>query len=482
MMNKLLLLGLVLLSGLVNAAERPNILFCMADDWGWPHAGALGDKTVKTPVFDRLAKEGVLFTQAAVNVPSCTPCRNSILTGQAFYRLEQGANLWSTLDVKFPTFVRELADAGYQTGHSQKAWGPGDYEAGGYKSNPCGPNFENFSEFMAGRSKDKPFCFWLGTDDPHRPYENGIGKKNGIDLDSIKVPDFWPDDKKIRSDMADYYYEVERWDSDVGKAIEALKKAGELESTIVVMTGDHGMPFPRCKGNLYDWGSRVPLAIRWGKGIPNPGRRISDFVSLTDLAPTFLEAAGLPVPEVMTANSILPLLKSSKEGFVDTSRDHHIMGRERHCPGQGPPLMTGYPSRGIRTEKWLYILNVEPDRWPAGAPHDPKEFWNYWDCDPSPTKEVVLKTSGRGENIDYFQLCFSKRPQEELYDVQADPYQLTNLAAVEKHAKIKADLKKRLVECLEETEDPRFSDHKKVAFDEYPWRHRSARHEKFRQK
>ena len=129
---------LSVMAGWVVAAP-PNIVFCLADDWGWPHAGAYGDRVVKTPVFDRLAKEGVLFEHAYVSVPSCTPCRNSILTGQQFYRLKQGANLYGALPVGEPNFMFLLRASGYEIGHWRKAWGPGNFEQAGYTEHPCGP-------------------------------------------------------------------------------------------------------------------------------------------------------------------------------------------------------------------------------------------------------------------------------------------------------------------------------------------------------
>jgi arylsulfatase A-like enzyme len=448
-------------------AKRPNILFCLADDWGWPHAGACGDRVVKTPTFDRLAKEGVLFENAFVAVPSCTPCRNSILTGQMFYRLEQGANLWSTLDTKFPTFVGLLAKAGYATGHWRKAWGPGDFTLGGYTENPCGPNFRNFPDFMAKRPKDKPFCFWFGTGDPHRPYKKGAGREAGMDLSKIHVPGFLPDNEDVRSDIADYYYEVQRWDSDVGKALALLEDAGELENTIVVMTGDHGMPFPRCKGNLYDWGVRVPLAIRWGNGIAKTGRRVADFASLPDLAPTFLELAGVEVPKDMTTRSLLPILQSDQSGRTDATRDMVVTGRERHCKAQEAPSTAGYPVRAIRTDRWLYIMNLEPSRWPAGAPENSTAKWPYADCDGGPTKQSILTDQDAKAKAAY-RLCFAKRPAAELYDIQADPYQLRNLAADPAHAAVAADLRQRLTAYLTHTRDPRFTA-APVLFDTYSY-------------
>ncbi|MBL7114132.1 MAG: sulfatase [Kiritimatiellae bacterium] len=447
---------------------RPNILLCLADDWGWPHAGAYGDKVVKTPTFDRLAKEGVLFEHAFVSSPSCTPCRNALLTGQQFYRLDEGANLWSTLDVRHQNFMFLLRKSGYQIGHWRKAWGPGNFRKGGYTEHPCGPDGD-FRSFMKKRNKDRPFCFWFGTSDPHRGYAKGSGAKSGIDIDKVHVPNFYPNTREVRSDIADYYFEVQRWDSDVGKAIKLLEEAGELDSTIIVMTGDHGMPFPRCKGNLYDWGARVPLAIRWGNEV-NANRTVTDFISFTDLAPTFLDAAGVEVPSEMTGHSLFPILQSENAGRVDRERDYMVFGRERHTLAQKKPSMAGYPARAIRTDKWLLILNLEPDRWPAGVPDgSTHKIGKHADCDDGPTKSFIMQMKNDSDKNTFYDLCFAKRGAVELYDCEKDPDQTHNLADDPKHSKTIKKLCSHLVEYLKTTEDPRFTD-KPVRFEEYPYR------------
>lgn len=452
-----------------NVASKPNILFCLADDWGWAHAGAYGDRVVQTPTFDRLAKEGALFDQAYVSSPSCTPSRNAMLTGQQFYRLDAGANLWSTLDAKHPNFMFLLREAGYQIGHWRKAWGPGYFEKGGYKEHPCGPESE-FASFMASRDKDQPFCFWFGTSDPHRPYERGIGKKSGIPLDQIELPAFYPDTEAVRSDIADYYYEVQRWDREVGEALRLLEKEGLLDNTIIVMTSDNGMPFPRCKSNLYDWGTRMPMAIRW-RGEVQPGTQVTDFVSLTDLAPTFLALAGVDIPQEMTGQSLGPILKAGHADPVDAKRDFVVFGRERHVPAQKKPSLDGYPSRAIRTDQWLLILNLESERWPAGVPSGSSTSWikHYADCDDGPTKSVIrgLKEHPNGKEL--YELSFGKRPPVELYDCLADPAQTNNLAAKPEHAETIEQLRTQLVDYLKETEDPRFTG-QPVKFDGYPFR------------
>jgi arylsulfatase A-like enzyme len=457
----------MVLAPAASAGGRPNVLLCMADDWGWPHAGAYGDNVVKTPAFDRLAREGLLFEHAYVSAPSCTPSRNAVLTGQQFYRLDQGANLQSTLDVKHPNFMQLMQDAGYAIGHWRKVWGPGVFEAGGYKQHPCGPDMR-FEDFLKQRKKDQPFCFWFGAHDPHRPYDTGSGAKSGIELPKIRVSAFLPDEKVVRSDIADYYHEVQRWDGDVARAIALLEEAGELENTIIVMTGDNGMPFPRCKGNLYDWGSRAPLAIRWGKGVEKPGRRVSEFVSLIDLAPTFLAAAGVDVPEVMTGRSLLPLLRAD-EGNKD-DRNFAVTGRERHAAAQALPSVVGYPSRAIRTERFLYIMNLETDRWPAGVPEGATHPMNvHPDTDAGPTKAFIIEHRSDAQFKHYYELCFARRPAEELYDVQSDPDQVNNLAADPAHAQTIARLRDQLTGYLRDTKDPRFSGGP-VKFDDYPYR------------
>jgi len=137
------------------------------------------------------------------------------------------------------------------------------------------PGQRQIAQGLAKRRPGQPFAFWFGSNDPHRPYEAGSGAKAGLRADRVAVPGFFPDTPEVRSDVLDYLLEVQRFDSQVAALIEALEKAGELDNTIVVVTSDNGMPFPRAKANLYDWGVRMPLAIRWpGRGIMASARSI----------------------------------------------------------------------------------------------------------------------------------------------------------------------------------------------------------------
>ena len=458
--------------------KRPNILFCLADDWSWPHASIAGDKVVETPTFDRVARDGVLFENAFVSPPSCTPSRGAILTGQWHWRLEEGGNLWSTLPAKFDVYPDMLEKAGYHVGYTRKGWAPGRDGPGGRTRNPAGPRYKDFSEFRKAQPEGKPFCFWFGSSDPHRGYKWQSGVKSGMKLADVEVPACMPDNETVRTDICDYYWEVQRFDSEVGELLEILEADGELENTLVVISGDNGLPFPRCKSNLYDTGTNVPLAVRWPAAVKG-GRVVEDFISLTDLAPTFLEAAGLKPTAQMTARSFLDILTSGTSGRVDRKRSYVLTGKERHVVGQESGT-GGYPMRAIRTHDYLYIRNFKPDRWPAGAPKgyaQPVEIdvtrplgthFGYADTDAAPTKSYMLKNRDDPKVKKLFELGFGKRPAEELYDLAKDPGQLKNVADKPEYARTKKRLADFLMARLRATKDPRVLG-KGDVFDDYPY-------------
>ncbi len=468
------------------AAQRPNFLFAISDDQSWLHTGAMGDPNVETPAFDRIAREGVLFTHAFTAAPSCTPSRSAILTGQSIWRLEDAGVLMGTIPSKFALFPLLLEDAGYETGYTGKAWGPGDWQAGGLERYPTGREFArrtyesippgirnnnyavNFDDFLAQRQKDMPFFFWYGASEPHRAYDYDAGVKKGKSPETVSVPAFLPDTDEVRRDILDYYVEIEWFDAHLMRMIEALEKTGELDNTIIVVTSDNGMPFPRAKTTLYDWGVRMPMAIRWPEKVPG-GRRVDDLVSHADFAPTFLEAAGIPVPDMMTGRSLLNVLTSAKGGRVDPSRDRVFTAIERHTwtrPNGAP-----YPSRAIRTADYLYIRNYEPDLWPAGDPDldaEPQSF--YGDVDRCPTKTFMLQEPNKRKFAREFDLSFGRRPAEELYKVAEDPGQINNLANHPNYADTHKELSDALAAHLEETGDPRSRG--ESPWDYYPYRRR----------
>jgi arylsulfatase A-like enzyme len=455
---------MLLASALAAAADaRPNILYCLADDWGWPHAGVYGDRVVHTPTFDRVAREGMRFNYCFSAASSCTPSRAAMLTGQYPHRLEEGSCLWGFLPKKFPVYPDLLEKAGYAVGSTRKGWGPGDFRAGGFTRNPAGPTFKDLAAFLKALPDGKPFCFWFGSNDPHRPYERGAGAGSGLKTNQVAVPPFWPDNGISRNDVLDYYWKVERFDREVGELLDLLDKNGMLTNTIVIMTGDNGWPFPRCKASLYDGGTRQPLAVRWPAQC-RAGQVCDDFISLMDLAPTCLEAAGLkPLPE-MTGRSFLGLLTGAE---TSGSRNTVFLERERHANVRAGNV--GYPVRAIRTREFLYLRNLRPDRWPAGDPQahkDPKR--TFGDCDDGPTKNYILDHRDEPGMQQVFQLCFGKRPTEELYDLSKDPHQINNVAGQPAYAAAQKQLRAQLDQWMKDTADPRAvkdDDH----WDGYPY-------------
>jgi N-sulfoglucosamine sulfohydrolase len=441
-------------------SARPNILFIIFDDWSWNHAGAYGCDWIKTPNFDRVADEGVRFNNAFTSNPKCSPCRASILTGRNSWQLEEAVSHYGVFSSKFAVYPDLLEQAGYAVGYTGKGWGPGDFKAGGFTRNPAGPVFQefknnppftgigrtdyarNFEAFLKSRSAGQPFCFWMGFNEPHRAYELGSGVRSGKRLEDVTVPAYFPDTEVVRSDLLDYALEVEWGDSHIGRALKLLEAAGELDNTLVVVTSDHGMPFPFVKGQIFEDGFRLPLVMRWG-GVIKPGRVVEDFINVRDFAPTFLEVAGLKPHSQITGRSLVKTLRSEKSGWIDKSRNVMLTGKERHDLGR--PHDWGYPVRAIRTPEFLYVHNFFPDRWPAGNPET-----DFGNCDASPTKEMIKALGGH-----YYELSFGKRPQHALFRLSDDPECVRNLAGDPAFAPVMEKLSKRMFAMLREEKDPR---------------------------
>ncbi len=459
-----ILLACLAFTGQARAAEsRPNILLAIGDNWAWPHASALGDRTVRTPAFDRVAREGVLFAHAFCPVPSCSPTRSCLLTGRAAHQLEEAASLWSGFPKKFAVFTAQLRVAGYEVGFTGKGWAPGRFKEDGWDENPVGRQFASFAEFMAQRDPAKPFFFWLGNVDTSRhKWREGPEGAPGLDPKSILVPPMLPNAPEVRASMLAYYGGVERMDAAFGEAIAQVEKAGALDRTVIVCTSDNGWQMPRGLANFYDTGTRVPLAIRWGDRL-QAGRRVDDFVSLTDFAPTFLTLAGLTPPPEMTGRSFADVLLGQPGTVL---RDHVFVERERHANVRRGDL--SYPIRGIRTKDFLYLRNLRPDRWPAGDPDAHFAVGDFGDVDNSSAKEFILANRARAEVAKFFALNFAKRPAEELYDLREDPHQLTNLAGQPALAAAQRELQVRVERWMRDTADPRV-DPSYDAWDRYPY-------------
>ncbi len=492
------------------AERRPNILFVFADDWG-RYAGAyravdgpgtLND-VIRTPNIDRVAREGVLFRNAHVTAPSCTPCRSSLLSGQYFWRTGMGAILQgASWDASIPSYPLMLRQSGYHIGKSYKVWSPGtpadapygtnafNYGKSGARFNKFSANVTamiatgkaleaakeelyaevmgNFDTFLGDRKNGEPFCFWFGPTQTHRMWQKGSGKALwGIEPDSLKgkVPKFLPDVPEIREDLADYLGEAQALDAVLGKFLKKLEAIGELENTVIVVSGDHGAPgFSHGKCNLYDFGTGVALAIR-GPGVKG-GRVVDDFVNLMDLAPTFLELGGVKPTPAMTGRSLVNVLGSEKSGLVDPARTWVVTGRERHVAAAREGAVP-YPQRSIRTKDHLYILNFAPERWPMGDPVnldgrtpdagalETNTMATHQDMDSSPTKAWLVTHRAEPEWKRYYDMAFSPRPREELYVFADDHDQLRNVATDPQFAASRDELNRRLMDELRRTGDPR---------------------------
>lgn len=458
----------IVLSSCARKQDRPNILFAIADDQSWLHAGAYGAKQVATPAFDRVAREGVLFRNAFSACPSCTASRSAVLSGRNVWQQKQAGVLYGSMPPDLPLYPHLLEDAGYFAGYTGKGWAPGNWGADGLKRNPCGREFNsrkhaspvppgidvrdytaNFADFLSEKPAESPFCFWFGCTEPHRLYDTGRGIRMGKKLADVEVPPFLPDSEEVRSDILDYFTEIDWFDQQLAGILRTLDERGLAENTLVVVTSDNGMPFPRAKVNLYDWGTRMPLAIRWPSSVPG-GRVVENLVSHTDFSPTFLEAAGVPVPSGTAGRSLLPLLRGESQAVT---RDAVFTAMERHtmCRPDGAT----YPMRAIRTSQHLYIRNFAPDRWPTGGPFLSSNKTLHGDIDGAPTKDFLLSDKGRKTFPEQYRLCVDKRAPEELYDIAADPGQIHNLAGDARYEDIRARLRSRLQSYLEETNDPR---------------------------
>jgi N-sulfoglucosamine sulfohydrolase len=441
-------------------ADKPNILYIVADDAGLDMS-AYGRTWVSTPAFDRVAKEGILFQNAYTPNAKCAPSRACMLTGRNPWQLDAAMNHVIYFPNYFKTYPEALAENGYFVGYTGKGYAPGkalnedgskrellikNYST--FKTTPPAKAMSdndyaaNFADFVQ-KADGKPWCFWLGFTEPHRAYEYGAGiRKGGKKPEMIEhVPGYFSDSLTTRTDLLDYAYEIEYLDSHVEKVLKLLEEAGQLENTLIVFTSDHGMPFPRTKGNAYENANHVPFAVMWKRGIKNPGRTVNDYVNMTDLAPTFLDVAGIePVQSgmrPMIGRSLVRIFNATKGGQVEPGRNFQLVGQERHDYGR--PHDVGYPIRGLHKNGLLYIKNYQNDRWPACNPET-----GYLNCDGSPTKTLILNNRRRGVDTSFWQLSFGKRPAEELYDLKKDPDCLRNLAGVSGYQSVKKAMEKEM--------------------------------------
>jgi len=387
--------------GGTSAGSCTNFLFLVSDDQSAPDLGCYGNPAIHTPHLDRLAREGMRFTNAFVTSPQCSPSRSSILTGRSAHATGT-ARLHSPLRSHYATILEHLKKAGYFVGAYKKVhlgkqfWKRWDFVGSG----------KPLSAFFEERPKDRPFYLHIGFHDPHRPYLPA-GLSPSHDPKTVVVPKFLPDTLAVRKDLAHYYGEIGRMDGNVGKILALLEEHGLARNTLVIFVSDNGMPFPGAKGTLYDAGIHVPFIARW-PGTIKPGRVSSDLVSLIDLPPTWLDAAGIPVPEIMEGASLLKLLRGEEY------RPREAIFAERNWHNNLDLI------RAVRTRRFKLIQNYRPEL-PYRTTSDLKR---------SPSWKSILELRQAGKLSARFEqrLFAQPRPEVELYDLERDPGETKNLA------------------------------------------------------
>ena len=408
------------------ATRPPNIVFLISDDHSWPDLGCLGNTAVTTPNLDKMAREGMRFNHCFVTSAQCSPNRSSIFTGCAGHTTAT-SRLHTPLPDWEPTIIDALKERGYHTGVFRK-----HHQGAGFQKRLDFYGAANvpFARFFEQAPKTKPFFLQVGFTDPHRPYKPGAFDPPH-DPKKVRVPDFLPDHAEVRQDLAHYYDFIARMDKECGQIFALLEQHGHGENTVVFMTGDNGMPFPRAKGTCYDGGLRVPL-LAWWPGKVAPDTVNNDLIAHVDLPVTWLEIAGLAKTKKMQGQSFRPAL------LGQTYQKREAVFSERNWHDNFDPI------RSVRTAKHKLIFNA--------AGHYPlRPAWDIWQ---SPSWEVMQKMSKQGGLDDNQRLLFSPtRPVMELYDLERDPGEWNNLVGDSTYKKVQLDLMGLLSQWMHDTYD-----------------------------
>ncbi|HVI99898.1 MAG TPA: sulfatase [Sphingomonas sp.] len=420
--------------GKAPSGKRPDIVIFIADDLSWTDIGPNGSKDARTPNIDRLAREGTRFARAFAASPTCTPSRSALLTGD--YPMRNGAhanhsNIFDTVRT-MPAYLKAL---GYRVVVAGKTdFGPPrdfpfEYLPGS-TIHPDGKKRQALlsrldtqvvDELFATRDPETPLALFVASFQPHVPW----AKTPTYDPAALTLPENFVDTPQMREDFARYLTDVTDLDRELGEVRGSIAKHGKADDTLFVFTVDHGAQLPFAKWTLYDPGIHIPLIAAWPGRVP-AGRSTEAMVSLTDVLPTMLEAAGAPSPQGIDGKSFLPVLT----GEEDTFRDHVFAAHT------GDKHFNRSPMRAIRTDRWKLIVNLNSSEPYINAMTNAKEsraFWASW--------VEQAKTDARAaELVNRYQ----HRPPLELYDIVADPYELHNLADDPAHAQTLATLKARI--------------------------------------
>jgi arylsulfatase A-like enzyme len=432
----------------------PNIVLIIADDMAWDDCGAYGNRYIRTPNLDRLAREGMRFDRAFVTASSCSPSRSSIITGRYPHNTDAEELHWPLPPGQI-TFVERLKASGYWTAAAGK-WHLGsaakdrfnltrEADPSGFQlaiekdakermrargSGAAQSGCDQWVPVLRDRPRDGPFFLWLASLDPHRDYQPGAIPKPHRPEDVI-VPPYLPDVAEVRKDLALYYDEISRLDHYVGEVLAELDRQGVAGDTLILFLSDNGRPFPRCKTTLYDSGIKTPFLVRW-PGHVQPGSRCGSLVSTIDIAPTVLRLAGIEPGPSFQGEDLSPLLKDP------TAKVRELLFAERNWHDY-----TAH-GRAVRSERFKYIRNDDHE-WPLTPPADAVR---------SPSFQEMRRLRDAGKLSPAQRACFiMPRPAGELYDVEADPYESVNLAGDSRYADLLDGMRRALEEWVRETAD-----------------------------
>ncbi len=414
--------------------EKPNIILFIADDVSWDDLGCYGNRDVKTPNIDQLASQGIRFDNFFLTASSCSPSRNSIITGR--YPHNTGAcELHTEPPPGMVSFPEILKQNGYYTGHSGK-FHMGKYAMRGFDISTQGKEVgdggeEKWLETLQNRPKGKPFFMWFAALDAHRNW--GPNSFSGThDSTKVSPPDYLVNGQKTKTDLAHYYDEIARFDYYIGLIVDELKRQDVFKNTLILIMADNGRPFPHSKTRANDRGMKSPFIAFWAEGIGENAKVCKSLISAIDIAPTILELAGAKVPEPVQGVSFSALLKNPEKPFRNfVFAEHNWHDYEAH-------------ERMVRTKDFLFILNSRP------------QFTNIGPADAvgSPSFSDLTELNKKGKlSAKQAEIFLEPRPTEELYKNAEDRDQFNNLAFSDKYLEKQKELKQVLFEWMDETGD-----------------------------
>lgn len=440
-----LLAFILLFGGSLSAADLPNIVFYIADDLSKTDVSVYGYEAVNTPNMQRLAGQGVTFERAFIASPACAPSRAALLTGLMPARNGAEANHTYPRDsIQFMT--QQLHELGYRVlafgkvAHGKV--GDRDYGFDYYEPVPKRGDLSGAVEkYLQDNPTDQPLCVLVGD---HRPHVSWIPTST-YSPDSVHLPDFLIDTPETRNHWARYLTDIEGLDQELGDMMEwAQERFGD--NHLMLFSADHGSQWPFGKWNLYDYGTNVPLIVRW-PGTIEAGTRTEAMVSWVDIFPTLISIAEGEVPNGLDGKSFAAVL-------TDPASSHRNLIFTTHT---GDGIMNVYPIRSVRTDRYKLIQNLYPEYYHSNHSDILRKdgagaYWDSWNRAEA-QDSAAARTVGK----------YYVRPAEEFYDLALDPTEQNNLIDAPEHQKTIKELRNQLTGWMQAQ-----NDQKMLANDPYP--------------